>query len=176
MQLDLHLGLAQDVPGILPRTVHGHDARVRVGHGRQLSQIAQIPRMEHQLQTHAGLSVSIPAADVVVVAVGLSGTIPGRRAAPIARSAVSVVVAGAAPGRAGGAVAPGAGVRAVGILGVVRAGPTKATAGHGHRRFLMHGIMVKPRIVCISRVRRVSCRCNDSILVVVESSSLSSVE
>ena len=67
-----HLGLAQNVPGVLPRAVHGDDSGVRIGHCRQLSQIAQIPSMQHQLESHAGLSVSIPAADVIVIAVALS--------------------------------------------------------------------------------------------------------
>ena len=67
-----HLGLAQNVPGVLPRAVHGNDTRVWIGNCRQMSQIAQIPSMQHQLESHAGLSLSIPAADVVVIAVALS--------------------------------------------------------------------------------------------------------
>ena len=45
-----------------------------------------------------------------------------------------------------------AGVRSGRTLGVVGAGPTQF-AGHGHRRFFVHGIMDEARINCVSRVR-----------------------
>lgn len=82
-----------------------------------MSQIAQIPRVKHQLEPHAGLSVSIAAADVVGV-VTSSTSAAGRWAAP------GAFVGCTAPGRTGRAVAPRAGVGSGRLLGVVRVGPT----------------------------------------------------
>ena len=127
---DLHLGLSQNVPCVLPRAVHGNDPGVRVGHGGQMTHIPQIAGVEHQLETHPGLR----AADMVGICItgGLarSGTVAGRRAP-------SAAAAGA--GGAGRAVAPRAGIRAGRLLGVVRAGSTKT--GRGHGRSFVHSFL-----------------------------------